>query len=392
MGLRKGSKVDRFTIVRPIASGGMGSVFEAHDPRLNRQIALKVLHPPVVEDEHRVQRFMREARAACAVRHPNIPILHDAGESDGLCWLAMELVGGESLADRLAHAQVSIFDAVNIIEQAASALDAMHAADIVHRDVKCANIMLVQGGGVRLVDFGLAKSRNDVTITSKNLVAGTAGYLAPERCRGEAGGPRSDIYSLACVAWEMMNGRRVFTGEANHHLMWAHEHSPVPRLPLSLGEFQPAFDRGLAKLPAQRHATAGAFASALRTAMPRDVAATSGHAVVDEEVAFEWMIAFKHGVRMGAGEFIRFAHGLVLHRFGLWSYAETPNRMSVQANVHSSINASAALLSEAFAGFGPAIQQIAQHGPQQRTFCSIRSPILGRGARVDKRCTSRREE
>ncbi len=216
--LAAGSRLGRYVIVRPLGAGAMGEVYLAEDPQIGRQLALKTVR---VEEgrphelEERKLRLLREARAAGRLLHPNIVALFDAGEDQGVLYLAFEFVEGTDLSDRIrAGPPLSLGEALSIVRQAAEALDFAHRQGVVHRDIKPSNLMLTRSGQVKVADFGIAKladQTSDLTMTGS--VVGSPHYLSPEQIRGEELDGRSDIFSLGVLFYEVLCHRRPFEGE-----------------------------------------------------------------------------------------------------------------------------------------------------------------------------------
>lgn len=220
----------RYHIVDRIAAGGMGEVFRAHDAVLAREVAVKVLHRSLAADPGFVERFRREARAAAALSHPNIVAVHDWGAVDGIYYMVMEYVRGQSLRELLhEHGLLAPAQVADLCLQILSALEHAHRQGIVHRDVKPENIMVTREGLVKVADFGLARAWADARITQDGRVSGTVQYLAPEQLRGEPADPRSDLYALGIVAYELLTGRLPFSGETPMAIAYAHLRERVPR-------------------------------------------------------------------------------------------------------------------------------------------------------------------
>lgn len=250
--LAPGTRIGVFEVESFAGAGGMGEVYRARDTRLDRCVALKILSPDGATDSRGRARFAYEARAIARLSHPHICALHDLGHHDGVDFLVMEYLNGETLASRLRRGPLPVADAVRIAMQIAEALDAAHAEGIVHSDLKPANIMLVNGSSARdgvpqakLLDFGLARfqptpriseagiSAADQTGSSgRGAIAGTPQYMAPEQVRGEEADPRSDIFSFGCVLHEMVAGRVAFAGGTTQEVMSAILHAVPSGLPI----------------------------------------------------------------------------------------------------------------------------------------------------------------
>ena len=205
---------DRYRVIRHIANGGMASVWEAQDEVLARAVAVKLLASHLSEDDRARQRFQREARAAAAVsNHPNVVTIYDVGEHDGRTFMVMELLTGGTVADKLrAGDRISPRTAMRWLRDAASALDAAHAADVVHRDVKPANMLLDDGGRLAIADFGIARLALEDQLTATGTVLGTAAYISPEQAVGDPATAASDRYALAVVAYELLDGHAPVRG------------------------------------------------------------------------------------------------------------------------------------------------------------------------------------
>ena len=230
MALTPGTRLGPYEITAQIGAGGMGEVYRARDTRLKRDVALKILPESFATDSDRLARFQREAEVLASLNHPNIAHIHGLEESNGTRALVMELVDGETLADRIARGPIPIDEALPIAKQIAEALEAAHEQRIIHRDLKPANIKVRADGTVKVLDFGLAKALEakpaagvnvtaSPTITSPAMMTGvgvllgTAAYMSPEQARGKAVDKRSDIWAFGCVLFEMLTGKRAFEGE-----------------------------------------------------------------------------------------------------------------------------------------------------------------------------------
>jgi len=223
MALTAGTKIGPYEIVSPLGAGGMGEVYRARDPRLGREVAIKVLPSSLSADPGRLQRFEQEARSASALNHPNILVVYDVGTDNGVPYLVTELLEGETLRERLRDSALPLRKGSEHAEQIAQGLAAAHERGIVHRDLKPDNIFLCRDGRTKILDFGLAKliapEPQDATLTSlqsdrtqEGTVLGTAGYMSPEQVRGQTADPRSDIFAFGAVLYEMFSGRRAFEG------------------------------------------------------------------------------------------------------------------------------------------------------------------------------------
>ena len=265
---------ERYRLGERIARGGMGSVYRAVDENLGRQVAVKVLRRDLADDPTFLERFRREARAAAALSHPGVAGVYDYGELGGSAFIVMELVEGETLAERIAATgRLPFTEAFAIGEQVARALAAAHAHGLVHRDVKPANVLLGPGGA-KVTDFGIAKAATAATLTRTGMVLGSANYVAPEQAQGDDVGPAADQYSLGCVLFEAVTGRTPYAGANPVAIATQHVSSPVPDPRSDLPDLPaPAaalIRRALAKHPADRFPSATALADALSTAATPD--------------------------------------------------------------------------------------------------------------------------
>ena len=220
----------RYTVLERIAAGGMGEVFLARDTVLAREVAIKVLHRSLSGDQAFVDRFRREARAAAGLSHPNIVAVYDWGAVDGIYYMVMEYVRGRGVRDLLnQYGKLEPAQACEVVRQTLLALGHAHAQGIVHRDIKPENVLVTTDGVVKVADFGLARAYADGRATQAGAVTGTVQYLAPEQIRGEPADPRSDLYSLGIVTYELLTGKLPFTGETAMSIAYKHLSDRVPR-------------------------------------------------------------------------------------------------------------------------------------------------------------------
>jgi serine/threonine-protein kinase len=270
---------DRYRVKRHVANGGMASVWAARDEVLGRLVAVKLLAPAYAQDERARRRFMREARAAARVSdHPNVVTIYDVGEHEGVAFIVMELLGGGTVNDRVKRGEaggvLSHATSLRWLQQAAAALDAAHRADIVHRDVKPANLLLDADDRLAVGDFGIATLATETSVTQTGQVLGTAAYISPEQALGQPATPASDRYALTVVAFELLTGRRPFTG--THAAAQARQHVEAhpPAASAAAAGLPPAVDavleRGMAKDPAARPETASRLVEEIERALRED--------------------------------------------------------------------------------------------------------------------------
>ena len=232
-----GETVSHYRIISEIGAGGMGVVYKAEDLRLGRFVALKFLPPQLMRDDDARRRLFAEARAASTLDHANVCTIYDVEElPDGRAFIAMAFCDGETLKTRLDRGPFAANDAARIALQVAHGLARAHQAGIAHRDVKPANIMITSDGEAKLLDFGIAKFAGGGDLTRTGTTVGTIAYMAPEHVRGGVGDARSDVWALGVVLYEMLAGRRPFTGADDYELLQAIVEKPVPALPASGAE------------------------------------------------------------------------------------------------------------------------------------------------------------
>ena len=215
-----GQTISHYRIVEKLGEGGMGVVYKAEDTTLERTVALKFLAQHLLNDEEAKERFLREAKAAAALDHPNICTVYEINEVDGKTFIAMAFLEGESLEDRIAQGPLSLKDALEIARQAADGLEAAHEKGIFHRDIKPANIMVDSKGRATVMDFGLARLTEASRLTKTNTAMGTVAYMSPEHAQGMEVDSRTDIWALGCVLYEMVSGQRPFQGQYDQALLY----------------------------------------------------------------------------------------------------------------------------------------------------------------------------
>ncbi|SBS79022.1 Serine/threonine protein kinase [uncultured Mycobacterium sp.] len=277
---RDGTSFGKYTISRLLGRGGMGEVYEAYDTAKGRAVALKILSDGVSHDPAFRARFQRESQAAAILQEPHVIPIHDWGEFDGRLYIDMRLVQGQTLAEMIKQGPLAPARAVGIVTQMAAALDAAHAAGLIHRDVKPENIIVTPADFAYLVDFGIAETKGATRLTEAGSQIGTLKYMAPERFNGEQATPAVDVYALTCVMYEMLTGETPFAGDSLESQVGAHLTLPPPR-PATVNPRVPAaFDdvvaRGMAKDPDDRYGTAGGLGRAAQRAL--QFAATARHA------------------------------------------------------------------------------------------------------------------
>lgn len=264
-----GQHIGDYEVLSILGVGGMGKVYKVRNVISDRVEAMKILLPDLNSNQSLADRFLREIRLLATLNHPNIASLRTAMTYENQLIMIMEFVEGETLANRIARAPLSTADAVNYADQVLSALSYAHKQNIIHRDIKPANMMLTPHGVVKLMDFGIARSVSDGSLTTTGTTLGSLNYMPPEQVRGEAADARSDIYSFGVSLYEMLTGKLPFQGDSQYSLMTAHLNQTPPApitlrsdLPLGLNEI---IMMALAKDPANRFQSADAFRTALST-------------------------------------------------------------------------------------------------------------------------------
>jgi serine/threonine protein kinase len=277
---RAGSAFGKYTITRLLGKGGMGEVYEAYDTAKGRTVALKILSDEFSNDATFRKRFQRESHAAAILQEPHVVPIHDWGEIDGRLYIDMRLVAGQTLSDLLRNGPLEPPRAVSIISQVGAALDAAHAEELIHRDIKPQNIIVTPADFAYLVDFGIAETTGQTRLTTAGMQIGTFHYMAPERFRDQAATLAVDIYSLACVLYESLTGQTPFSGDSVETILAAQLYLPPPRpsevnprVPVTFDE---VIARGMAKEPDDRYTTAGALSRAAQRALYSSGATVAG--------------------------------------------------------------------------------------------------------------------
>jgi serine/threonine protein kinase, bacterial len=266
-----GTPFGRYRLIELIGRGGMGEVWRAYDPTMDRMVALKLLPPNFAGDKVFQERFRREARAAARLDEPHVVPFHDFGEIDGRLYVTMRLIKGRDLQTILADGPLSSERAVRIIDQVAQALHAAHRIGLIHRDIKPSNILLAENDFAYLIDFGIARAAGDTGLTSTGAAIGTWAYMSPERLNTGHADARADIYALTCVLHEALTGQRPYPGDSLEQQIVGHLTSPPPRPSMLQPGVPEAMDAviatGMAKQPDQRYASTVELARAARDAI-----------------------------------------------------------------------------------------------------------------------------
>lgn len=269
-----GTALGAYVITARIGRGGMGAVYQAHHPALDRNVAIKVLWDSLAEQTSFLERFRREARSASRLRHPNILTVYDFGESNGIAYMVTELLPGGTLADRLGR-PLPHTEVLRVLRAIGAALDVAHEAGLVHRDVKPSNILFTRDGEPVLADFGIARlAEAEESLTAQGALIGTPYYMAPEMASGGEASPASDLYSLGVVLYEMLVGEPPFPRETPIAVVRAHIHEEAPSLsernPGASAEMDAVVQRALSKDPARRYQSGAALAMAFEDALLAD--------------------------------------------------------------------------------------------------------------------------
>ena len=312
MAIASGTKIGPYEVLAPLGAGGMGEVYRAKDTRLGRDVAIKILPKDMSADPERKERFQREARTISSLNHPNICTLHDIGSQDGLDYLVMECVEGETLAKRLEKGPLPLEEVLKYGVQIASALDTAHRNGVVHRDVKPGNVMLTRTGA-KVLDFGLAKPAALVLtgatlsvatprtpMTEEGTIVGTFQYTSPEQVEGKELDGRSDIFSLGSVLYEMMTGKRAFEGKSHLSVASAileKEPAPISSIkPLAPPVLDRTVRKCLTKLADERWQSASDLASELKWISEAGMSSGTHAAPITRKVPAPWAYAVAGGV------------------------------------------------------------------------------------------------
>ncbi len=277
MPLTIGTSLGPYRIVAPLGAGGMGEVYQAHDPSLERDVAIKILRAKLAAESETLRRFRREAKAVAALSHPNVVTIYAIGEANGVHFISMELVDGRPLSELFAKGPLTIERFFGVMTPLVDALNAAHARGITHRDLKPSNVMISQDGRLKVLDFGLATFAGihgalaeavSTASTQSGVMVGTLPYMSPEQVEGKLVDHRSDIFSLGVVMYEAVTGRRPFRGDNGPALISAILHGTPP----SVSDVRPEFptqvvqliERCLEKALGDRYQSAAAILRELR--------------------------------------------------------------------------------------------------------------------------------
>ncbi len=271
-----GRTISHYKILEKLGEGGMGVVYKAEDTKLKRTVALKFLPPELTRDVELKERLVHEAQAAAGLDHPNICTVYEIDEVDGKTFIAMAYVEGRSLKEEIRSGPLKLDEAIDLAVQIAEGLEAAHKKDIVHRDIKPANLMVTDMGQVKIMDFGLAKSRGQTALTKADTTLGTFAYMSPQQARGEVVDHRTDIWSLGVVLYEMTTGQRPFNGDYEQAVVYSIlNEEPEPMTGLRTGvpvELERVVTKALAKDPGRRYPRADDLLVDLRELRNRPIA------------------------------------------------------------------------------------------------------------------------
>ena len=272
----KGQKVNnRYEILKTIGEGGMANVYLAHDTILDRDVAIKVLRGDLANDDKFVRRFQREALSASSLSHPNIVEIYDVGEDDGDYFIVMEYVPGKNLKQLLKRrGSLTVEEVVDIMLQITSAMSVAHDNLIIHRDLKPQNILIMDDGGVKITDFGIAMALNATQLTQTNSAMGSVHYFPPEQANGKGATLKSDVYSLGIMMYELLTGELPFRGDNAVEIALKHLKEPIPSIrdthPLIPQSVENVIIKATAKNPKNRYANANEMHEDLKTVLNRE--------------------------------------------------------------------------------------------------------------------------
>jgi len=274
-----GKTVSHYKILEKIGEGGMGVVYKAEDTKLKRTVALKFLPPGFTKDTHAIERFMQEAQAAAALDHPNICTVYEINESEDQTFISMAFIKGQSMKEKIESGPLKIEEALDIAVQVAEGLQEAHERGIVHRDIKPGNVMLTEKGQAKITDFGLAKLEWGADLTKTATIIGTVAYMSPEQARGEKVDHRTDIWSLGCVLYEMLTGKRPFKSTNDQAVIYSIlKEKPVPMTEIWRDiskKLEQVVESCLEKDPAERYKDMGALLRDLNSIDPNKKAPVS---------------------------------------------------------------------------------------------------------------------
>ncbi len=257
-----------YRLLREMDRSALSTVWEAVDAQVGRRVAIKVLAvPETMGMRERAARMEREARVVSRLAHPNLVTIHEVGREEGRPYLVMEFLTGRTLRERLQKGPLPLDEAAHVLGQAAAGLDAVHAAGVIHRDIKPGSFMLQLDGTVKLMDFGLARQEDDTVVTQADMMVGSPTYMAPEQINGEEVGPAGDVWALGVVLYEMLAGRPPFGGSRIAAVLEQITTADPPPLRALPSAVQAVLGRALAKDPARRYPSAGALAEHFRAAL-----------------------------------------------------------------------------------------------------------------------------
>ena len=402
--LLSGRRLGHYLLNREIGRGGMGAVYLAHDEKLDRRVALKVLPARFTSDAERVRRFQREARAATALNHPNILTIFDIGQEEGLHYIATEFVEGRTLRSLIGSAEMSPGKAIDVAMQIAGALAAAHQVGIVHRDIKPENVMVRLDGYVKVLDFGLAKlteqdlsrregetdaTKSSAFETRTGVILGTVAYMSPEQARGLEVDARSDIFSLGVVLYELLTGARPFDGATrNHTLVAILDAEPMPlsaRWPEAPAALQTVLDRMLAKESAQRYDSSQSLQAALQATnedllVARQLERRQGGGALSTGAARARttgaLSLLDAGRARKAGVVALLACGLLLLGFGFWQWRARPARQPFLNPHLTQVSTTGAALGAALSRDGRYVAYVT-HQPGKGTELRLRQLASG---------------